>query len=213
MRRGACESVRPNKLTLALDVVSLEVASVRAAISPLEHAFTLLEAVLVDALEIRAVGPALDSFTVLSIVLPEAAVQTAVRLHVEAEAVGLIIEPLAKVHAILADQAAEVRSLVIAPVALVDVPIGPDIDTAAFPNVCAFTPLADVVLIILQTLFGANLSRTEIHQELIGFAVGVDQGSVLLQNNDYVLCGYFLVRDAILRESFKVVLNCVPPQH
>ena len=96
-------------LTLAFDVVLLEVALVHVAIGPDEHAFTLLRAIHVDAFELGAVGPPFDSLPVLHIVLPEAPVQTAVGVHVVAEAVGLVVEPFTLVYvAVLVDQPAEV---------------------------------------------------------------------------------------------------------
>ena len=168
--------VAPLIPALAFDVVHHKLPFVFVAIGPGERAHTLLDALLVCALELAAVGPALNSAPVLSVILPEAAVQGAILVVVEADAVGLVVEPLTLVNVAVFVQKSPIKvGLIILPVALVEAAIGPYLHTAALSSVGLLAPFTHIYGAVLKehsiariSLFEAHMALTFLAQELKG---------------------------------------------
>jgi len=132
-------------LTVTLDIVVNELSLIAVAISPGELSDPLLHSLAVVALELGSVGPALHTWTVLRIMFPEAAIQRAILMEVEAEAMSLVVLPLSLVDvAVLMQQSAIVVGLVLVPVALIEAAIGPDLHTASLAHRLVTEPLTNV---------------------------------------------------------------------
>ena len=133
------------RLTLPVDIVIREIATVGVSISPHEESRTLLLSFDEDSLELRAVWPALGSLTMLSVIFPEAAVELPVCVEVVSKAVRFVILPLTLVDvAIFVEEATQERGLIILPIALIKAAIAPNLQASTFANLCALPPFTKV---------------------------------------------------------------------
>lgn len=96
------------RLTLPIDIVIREIATVGVSISPHEESRTLLLSFDEGSLELRAIWPALGSLTMLSVIFPEAAVELPICVEVVSKAVRFVILPLTLVDvAIFVEEATQ----------------------------------------------------------------------------------------------------------
>ena len=158
-------------LTIALNVIIVEIARVCALVGPPEAALAVLAALHVVALITRPVRPRLHPLPMLLVLEPIAHVRRPVRVPVRAVAVCLVVEPHTLINvAISVHQNALTVGLVVFPHALVAGGVGPDLHPAA-------------MLLSVESLacVGASigvLGRTLV-QLVIGFNVSAGASSIL----------------------------------
>ena len=144
-------TLRSLSLTVALNVVVNEVASISALIGPSESTMTMLASLDVLALIRGTIGPSLEALPMLLVLFPVATVLGSVQVAVRAESVSLVILPVAVIDiAIGMDQSALAVGFIVGPVALVHGAIWPDLDTFSLSDVRADEPLALVVGTIFE---------------------------------------------------------------
>lgn len=118
-----------------MDIIFQELSRVGATVSPQELAATMLLSIAILALIAGIVRPYFLAVTMLLVLIPEALVARTIRVMIISETMRLVILPLTVIYvAIRMNQSAAAVCLISFPVALVQGPIDPDLNSLSiFP--------------------------------------------------------------------------------